>query len=87
MQRVPYGKYDDRANKKREPILLMPPFLNSGEIYVINNNSLVYLLSDAGYDIWIGNPRGSIYSRKHLYLDVNWNSSYWLYSYTKLNTF
>lgn len=80
MQRVPYGKYEDNIKKSREPILLMPPLLTSGEIFVINNDSLIYLLSDSGYDVWIGNPRGSIYSRKHAYLDVNGNSSYWHYS-------
>lgn len=30
---------------------------------------VAYLLSDMGYDIWLGNARGNIYSRKHVAFD------------------
>lgn len=87
MQRIPHGKsINNNGNVKndRTPILFIPALLTSAEIYLMNSGSLPYMLADAGYDIWLCNTRGSIYSRKHVYLSTNTNSSYWSYSYVLL---
>ena len=38
---------------------------------------LAYLLSEAGYDVWMGNFRGNGYSRHHITLDPDTDREFW----------
>ena len=38
-----------------------------------------FRLADLGYDVWLGNTRGNVYSRQHLELEPNENQ-FWHYS-------
>ena len=37
---------------------------------------LAFIMSDAGYDVWLGNYRGNTYSRRHEHLDPD-EYDYW----------
>ena len=37
-------------------------------------------MSDAGYDVWLGNYRGNTYSRAHLHLDPE-ELDFWQFRY------
>ncbi|CAH1378794.1 unnamed protein product [Tenebrio molitor] len=49
---------------------------NSANWVDISNRSLAFRLADEGYDVWLGNIRGSTYSNKHKSLNVNM-PEYW----------
>lgn len=39
-------------------------------------SSLAFRLADSGYDVWLGNSRGSYYGRNHVYLPLD-SAKYW----------
>jgi pimeloyl-ACP methyl ester carboxylesterase len=64
--------------------------LNSSGNTWINNgqNSVPYQLADAGYDVWIGNNRGSYYSRANTKIDPNKDpKKFFDYSFYELGQF
>lgn len=51
-------------------------------------NTLPYLLSDAGYDVWIGNNRGTINFSSHETLDPILDAEkYWNFSFMEMGLY
>lgn len=81
LQRIPYGRHGDkRKSFKIRPAVLLQHGLGSSGVDFINrgvNRSLGLILADSGYDVWLGNNRGTIWSKKHVTLDAEYNKTYW----------
>ncbi|KAK5577682.1 hypothetical protein RB653_002626 [Dictyostelium firmibasis] len=85
--RIPYSYNENNSNnnnnnKTRQPILLQHGLLDSSITWIVNNanQSLPFILSDMGYDVWMGNNRGNTYSINHTRLDVK-SREFWEFSF------
>ncbi|XP_011498380.1 PREDICTED: lipase 1-like isoform X1 [Ceratosolen solmsi marchali] len=86
LHRIPYsrGNHENYCSK-RPPVLLMHGLGGSSADWILMGpgNSLAYALADMGYDVWLGNNRGNIYSRNHTTMDPT-HRYFWDFSYHEL---
>uniref|UniRef100_A0A0D9W351 Lipase n=1 Tax=Leersia perrieri TaxID=77586 RepID=A0A0D9W351_9ORYZ len=89
LQRIPTGRGETTAvaagGGGKVPVLLQHGLMMDGVTWLMNspNESLGYILADNGYDVWIANTRGTIYSRGHTSL-ASTDSAYWNWSWDEL---
>ncbi len=80
--RIPYGRNSSSSLPGR-PVLLQHGLLDAATTWVMNfpDQSLGYILADAGYDVWLGNMRGNYYSRAHVKYNPNHDTAFWDFSW------
>ena len=73
--------------KKHPPIILQHGLISSAETWVVNGElSWPVKLLEAGYDVWLGNSRGNIYSRGHVSISTE-DDAYFNFSFYEMGKF
>ncbi|XP_033107834.1 gastric triacylglycerol lipase-like [Anneissia japonica] len=85
LQRIPYGRNEKPPTKSRPVVFLQHGLLASSTNWLTNlrNESLGYILADAGFDVWLGNIRGNTYSRNNSHLKPS-EEAFWEWSFDEM---
>ncbi|KAG5876454.1 hypothetical protein JTB14_032687 [Gonioctena quinquepunctata] len=85
VHRIPYGRSGRRNNKVA---YLQHGLLMASSDWVLfgPEKSLAYILADEGYDVWMGNSRGNLYSRNHTTLNPDEDAVFWQFSWNELGS-
>lgn len=76
IHRIPFGR--NNTNYNRPVVLLQHGIVLTSDQWVLRGpEDLVFLLAEAGYDVWLGNSRGNFYAKHRLY--SNKDLKYWDY--------
>ncbi|XP_058444935.1 lipase 1-like [Malaya genurostris] len=70
---------------RKHPVFMMHSLFSSSADWVLigRKHGLAYLLANRGYDVWMGNARGSRYSKRHERYSVN-SSQFWDFSFHEI---
>jgi pimeloyl-ACP methyl ester carboxylesterase len=88
--RIPGKQTELTRENERQPIILQHGLLDSsyGWIFFDSDKLLVYQLIEEGYDVWIPNSRGNIFSKEHVnYTHYDYekqNSKFWDFSFHEM---
>lgn len=90
MHRIPYGKNDTvkSVKRKRPVVFFQHGLLSSSADWVMNtlNGSAAFIFADAGFDVWMGNVRGNVYSRQHQNYSYK-DKEYWQFSWDEISKY
>lgn len=84
VQRVPHGRLEDMGTV-RPPVFLQHGLFQGGDTWFENppEQSLGFILADAGFDVWVGNVRGTGWSHGHVSLPKD-AKEFWNWSWDEL---
>ncbi|CAK1552488.1 unnamed protein product [Leptosia nina] len=87
LHRIPHGRDQNNTPGQRPAALVMHGITSSSADFVLMGpgTALAYILAEAGYDVWLGNARGTYYSRRHLTLNPNnGKGTFWDFSWDEI---
>ena len=77
---------DDNISPKKGVVFMQHGFIDSADCWVMHNSNVApaFQLVRAGYDVWLGNQRGTKYSMGHTHLNPSKDKAYWEFSWTEM---
>ncbi|XP_030555415.1 lipase 3 [Drosophila novamexicana] len=89
MFRIPYSpKLGNAGQAQRPAVLIQHGLFSCSDCFLLNgpDNALAYNYADAGYDVWLGNARGNIYSRNNTRINTN-HPYFWAFSWHEIGAY
>ncbi|XP_032677313.1 lipase 3-like [Odontomachus brunneus] len=88
LHRIPPSDPNKLNIPNRRVVLIMHGLLGSSADWIITgrNRSIAFLLSDNGYDVWLGNARGSTNSKNHTKLSIQ-SAKFWDFSWHEMGLY
>ncbi|XP_034949217.1 lipase 3-like isoform X2 [Chelonus insularis] len=82
------GKINESSKLQKPVVFLQHGILASSAIWILTGpqKGLGYILADEGYDVWMGNSRGNIYSQAHENL-TTMDSKFWDFSWHEMGVY
>lgn len=84
IQHIPYGRRAS-TGKSGPPVFLQHGLFQGGDTWFMNSaeESLGFILADQGFDVWVGNVRGTRWSHGHTTLSIH-QQAFWDWSWQEL---
>lgn len=75
------------AGQKKPVVFIQHGLFACSDCFILNgpDNSIAYNFADNGYDVWLGNARGNIYSRNNTKISLN-HPDFWSFSWHEIGT-
>ncbi|WOG85707.1 hypothetical protein DCAR_0104898 [Daucus carota subsp. sativus] len=90
LERFPEGRYNHRGGYNKPPVYLQHGLVADGMIWFSLSHAdqtLPLILVEAGFDVWIGNVRGTRFSKNHISENFTNSDKYWDFSFDELGKY